>query len=79
MVCASRFLASLEMTTKLKKRKERLAAAKPPPNAPFSDMQRVTCAAQSASMSTEGRHLLKPLQINNFTCLSTHRYLIDVF
>ena len=64
MVCVSRFLASLEMTAKFKDREKRLAAAKPPLNAPFSHMQRV--------MSTEGRHLLKPLQVNNFPFLSVN-------
>ena len=70
MVCVSRFLASLEMTVKFKDMEKRLAAASPPLNAPFFHMQRVTCAAQSASMSTEGKHLLKPLQVNNFPFLS---------
>ena len=63
MVYASRFgfaepfgvLASLEMTTKLKERKKRLAAAKPPKNAPLF--------STSSVMSTEGRHLLKPIII----------------
>ena len=68
MVCVSRFLTTFGMTAKQKGREKRIAAAKPPLYAPFSHMKHVTCAAQSASMSTEGRHLLKTLQINNFTC-----------
>ena len=61
MVCVSRFLTTFEMTTKQKGREKRIAAAKPPLYAPFSHMKHV--------MSTEGRHLLNPLKVNNFMCL----------
>ena len=61
MVCANRFLASLEMTAKHKKKKH-LAAASPPLNAPLSHMQHVIPNAV--------RNLLKPLQVNNFTSFS---------
>ena len=58
----NRCLPAVDMTAKQKGRKKRLAAASPPLNVPFSHTQRV--------MSTAGRHLLQPLQVTNFTCLS---------
>jgi len=62
MVCASRFLASLEMTARQKERKKRFSAAKPPKNAPLYHMSRVIPNAV--------RNLLKPLQVDYFTSLS---------
>jgi len=72
MVCADRFafgepfgvlasssLTAFEMTARKKERKKRLSAAKPPINAPLSHTSRV--------MSTGGRHLLRPLQVDYFT------------
>jgi len=52
MVFVSRFLASLEMTAKQKKRKKRLAAAKPSLNASFSHTKRSHFDRREKSVKT---------------------------
>jgi hypothetical protein len=61
MVCNGRFLASLEKTA--------ISGGFSAANRPFSHTQRV--------MSNKVKHLLKPLQVNNFICLKP--YMVSFF
>ena len=77
MVCVCRFLALLEMTTQLKERKKRFAAAKPPQNALSHQAKRHVERSETSfsnSLQVENENHTKrriPLRVNPVRDLSS--------